>query len=201
MTGDDRVRFCEHCRKNVYNLSSMSHDEAAALVRQTEGRLCVRFYRRHDGTILTNDCPVGLRAARRWARTHIAGIAALLGGLLALVRLPTAPQGVPAVPPAINPPVPTRSTAHDTSRINDATREQAKRVRMRRQIRQPSTRSSPIANPEVGSVVMGTPGVSPWSPEALPGPRLPGPSSPPAPNGLHLAPDPGFSRDESPRQP
>jgi hypothetical protein len=34
---------------------------------RAEGRLCVRFYRRRDGTILTNNCPVGLRALKRRA--------------------------------------------------------------------------------------------------------------------------------------
>jgi hypothetical protein len=66
MRGDDRTRFCEQCRLNVYNLSEMSRREAEALVRETEGRLCVRFYARRDGTMLTRDCPVGFRAARRW---------------------------------------------------------------------------------------------------------------------------------------
>jgi hypothetical protein len=64
MSGDDRVRFCGQCNKNVYNLSSLTSDEGAALVREKEGRLCVRFYRRGDGTMLTADCPVGLRRAR-----------------------------------------------------------------------------------------------------------------------------------------
>ena len=65
MTGDETVRFCEHCLQNVYNLSSMSRKEAEAFVREKEGRACVRFYRRRDGTLLTDNCPVGLRAARR----------------------------------------------------------------------------------------------------------------------------------------
>lgn len=61
MDGDDRARFCVHCTKNVYDLSAMSRAEAEALVRGKEGRLCVRFYRRADGTVLTDNCPVGLR--------------------------------------------------------------------------------------------------------------------------------------------
>ena len=65
MVGDERVRFCERCSLNVYNLSGMSRREAEALVSNAEGRLCVRFYRRADGTILTNNCPVGLSAVRR----------------------------------------------------------------------------------------------------------------------------------------
>src|SRR5262245_25265777 len=65
MEGDDRVRFCADCRLNVYNLSAMGASEAAALVREREGQLCVRFYARRDGTMLVRDCPVGFRAVRR----------------------------------------------------------------------------------------------------------------------------------------
>src|SRR5215467_14976203 len=62
MTGDDRVRFCQECKLNVYNLSEMTRLEAEKLIANREGRLCVRFYRRADGTILTRDCPRGLQA-------------------------------------------------------------------------------------------------------------------------------------------
>jgi hypothetical protein len=65
MVGDYRSRFCGQCNLNVYNLSSMSRSEAESLIARTEGRLCVRFFRRADGSILTEDCPVGLRAVRR----------------------------------------------------------------------------------------------------------------------------------------
>jgi hypothetical protein len=68
MKGDDRVRHCGACRLNVYNLSAMSRGEAEALVRNAEGRLCVRFFRRADGTVLTQDCPVGLEKVRRRLR-------------------------------------------------------------------------------------------------------------------------------------
>ena len=79
MRGDDRVRHCDACHKNVYNLSAMATEEAEALLAATEGDLCIRLYRRADGTVLTNNCPVGLRRAR--ARTLAIGIAAV--GLLA----------------------------------------------------------------------------------------------------------------------
>ena len=65
MIGSDRVRFCGQCNLNVFNLSSVTKAEAESLIVQTEGRLCVRFYRRRDGSILTDNCPVGLRAIRR----------------------------------------------------------------------------------------------------------------------------------------
>ena len=82
MKGDARVRYCGECRLNVYNLSEMSREEAEAFVSQREGRTCVRFFRREDGTVLTKDCPVGLRALRqRFVRATVA----LCGILFALV--------------------------------------------------------------------------------------------------------------------
>jgi hypothetical protein len=65
MIGSERVRFCGQCSLNVYNLSAMTKADAESLIAGTEGRLCVRFYRRRDGSIITDDCPVGLRAIRR----------------------------------------------------------------------------------------------------------------------------------------
>jgi len=65
MIGTDRVRFCGQCSLNVYNLSAMTRDEAESLIAANEGRLCIRFYRRGDGSIITQDCPVGLRAVRQ----------------------------------------------------------------------------------------------------------------------------------------
>ncbi|HKP37163.1 MAG TPA: hypothetical protein VJT71_09905 [Pyrinomonadaceae bacterium] len=64
MLGDERVRFCGQCSLNVYNLSSMSRADAEALIARTEGRLCVKFYRRFDGSIITKDCPIGLQAIK-----------------------------------------------------------------------------------------------------------------------------------------
>jgi hypothetical protein len=72
MEGDDRVRHCEACKKNVYNLSGMTRSEAEALVTGSEGRVCVRFYRRPDGTMLTQNCPVGVMAIRKRMATTLA---------------------------------------------------------------------------------------------------------------------------------
>ena len=84
MAGDDDVRFCSKCAKNVFNLSMMSQKEAEAVLRAgNDGELCLRFYRRSDGTVLTDDCPVAARRMRFWrrAKTIAAGglIAAALG--------------------------------------------------------------------------------------------------------------------------
>lgn len=65
MIGDNRVRFCGQCQKNVYNLSNMTRKEAERLVTNREGSMCVRFYKRSDGTVITSNCPVGLREIKR----------------------------------------------------------------------------------------------------------------------------------------
>ncbi|HEV7558643.1 MAG TPA: hypothetical protein VGO00_24400, partial [Kofleriaceae bacterium] len=81
MTGDERVRHCGSCNKNVYNLSGMTRDDAHALLVEHEGAMCVRYYRRHDGTILTADCRTG-KKYRRGQRMIIAGVTAIVLGTL-----------------------------------------------------------------------------------------------------------------------
>ncbi len=84
MVGDDRVRHCGTCNKDVFNLSQMTRDEAESLVRDKHGKLCARYFQRKDGTILTSDCAIGQQRRRR-RRFIAAGAAALLagGGVLA----------------------------------------------------------------------------------------------------------------------
>lgn len=66
MAGDERVRHCAECNLNVYNLAAMTRREAAQFLLEHQGqRMCLRLYRRADGTFLTRDCPWGLRALRR----------------------------------------------------------------------------------------------------------------------------------------
>lgn len=87
MTGDDRVRSCADCKKNVYNISDMTKNEAEAFLNENGTSICATFYKRPDGTILTDDCPVGLRKIRdAWKRTR--RVAALfLGSLLSFGTL------------------------------------------------------------------------------------------------------------------
>lgn len=87
MAGDERIRHCALCDLNVYNFAAMTRDEIRELLVRAEGRVCARLYRRADGTLLTRDCPTGLRALRRrlsgWANTAMAmlvSITALASG-------------------------------------------------------------------------------------------------------------------------
>jgi len=79
MPGDDRVRGCQKCSRNVYNVEVMDEFDLLQMIKQKEGKVDPRVFRRRDGTIITNDCPVstfalGLRQAK-------IGFAALVVGL------------------------------------------------------------------------------------------------------------------------
>ena len=102
MSGSDSVRSCERCQHKVYNLSEMTAPEAADLLRRAEGRLCVRFYRRSDGTVMTKDCPVGAQAAARTRRRRfgmiglsMASVAGLVGANLRHEPASTMGEAVP----------------------------------------------------------------------------------------------------------
>src|ERR1043166_9145313 len=83
MFDNERVRFCGECQLNVYNLSSISKAEAEQLIGQAEGRLCARYYQRKDGSIITQNCPVGLRALKRRVSRIAAAISSIVFTFLA----------------------------------------------------------------------------------------------------------------------
>ena len=53
MRGNNEIRFCDHCAKDVHNLSEMTRKKARKLVAQSNGGICVRYIRRPDGKIQT----------------------------------------------------------------------------------------------------------------------------------------------------
>ena len=78
MYGDSRKRFCSECKLTVYNLSGMTRVEAENLITNAEGRLCVRFYRRADGTVITQDCPVGWAKVKHRAKVVVTAAFSML---------------------------------------------------------------------------------------------------------------------------
>lgn len=84
MKGDDRTRFCAQCGLHVHNIAGMTSGEAESLMARAAAggdRVCARLYRRADGTVLTRDCPVGVRLRER-ARRAAARVAAAVGLIL-----------------------------------------------------------------------------------------------------------------------
>ena len=79
MIGNDRVRFCEHCNLQVTNLSNLTRQEAVRLVARSEGRLCVRFVRRTDGSIAAKQSEQKLhQISRRVSRLAAGAFSATL---------------------------------------------------------------------------------------------------------------------------
>ena len=87
MDGDERKRFCGACKLNVYNLSGMTRYDAENLLRLSEGRLCVRYFKRPDGTILTKDCPVGWAKVKQRVTFITAAVFSIVLSLLGSILM------------------------------------------------------------------------------------------------------------------
>jgi len=84
MSGDDKIRFCGQCGKQVHNLSAMKREEAEALIAEDENR-CVRFYRGEEGIVWTTAQVEAPPVSRRgWLRAVAA---------LSLTLRPSAARG------------------------------------------------------------------------------------------------------------
>jgi hypothetical protein len=78
MVGDEKTRFCTKCQHRVYNLTEMTSAEAERLLADREGRLCLRYFRRADGRIMTRDCPVGEKRANTQRKIMAVGLIGFL---------------------------------------------------------------------------------------------------------------------------
>lgn len=87
MIGSERRRFCGECKLNVYNLSGMTRVEAENLLIKSEGRLCVRFFKRADGSVLTKECPVGWQMVKHRVSKTATAFVSLIFGLFSGVGL------------------------------------------------------------------------------------------------------------------
>ncbi len=75
MRGDDVVRRCPRCDREVHDLTRMTRDETEALFTRAAATPYVRLRRRPDGRIVTADCPADPpSAAARAARVVAAGV-------------------------------------------------------------------------------------------------------------------------------
>lgn len=53
MVGNDQIRFCQHCNQTVHDISAITRKDVARLIAKSQGRLCVRYQRRPDGSFDT----------------------------------------------------------------------------------------------------------------------------------------------------
>jgi Carboxypeptidase regulatory-like domain len=74
MIGNDQIRFCEHCNLSVNNLSELTQKQVLRLISKSDGRLCVRYHRRPDGSLVTGTYRFeGLKAASYTLRIEAPG--------------------------------------------------------------------------------------------------------------------------------
>lgn len=83
--GNISVRFCGDCKLNVHNLSSMNDEEVSILINKKAAgeRICTYFYRKDDGTLVTDNCPKQLKQMRNRIQAYAASIMVALCWMLA----------------------------------------------------------------------------------------------------------------------
>lgn len=74
MSGNDRVRFCDHCSQQVLNLSQTTRSDALRLVRRSNGRVCIRFHRDPNAQLLARAASKELHQISRRVSQIAAGV-------------------------------------------------------------------------------------------------------------------------------
>jgi hypothetical protein len=83
MAGDEKERFCSRCSKTVVNLSTMTEPERQTLLAKSRPEdLCVAYYRRLKGGVVSAENPLG---ASEYRGLKQFGVAALSSAALSIV--------------------------------------------------------------------------------------------------------------------
>lgn len=80
MVGDDKIRYCGYCEKDVFNLTMMTRPEIETLLAsQMSGRkICGQMRRRPDGKLVTADCVTVKEQLAGRGRGHLSAFLAML---------------------------------------------------------------------------------------------------------------------------
>lgn len=116
MIGDDRVRFCDQCQRQVWNFFEMTDAEIAEVVRSNPESLCAQITKTRDGTLVTKD----YRPTQTQFRFSMLAMMALATCLAPLMLL--APSIYRWLTPAAQPPpqasIPTDAQMRALMKIN-----------------------------------------------------------------------------------
>lgn len=100
MDGDQMVRFCGQCKKNVHNLSTLPPKEVASVLQKRKIEpTCVIMRRNSSGQVVFDNCPVFLRASRDRFCAIVANVLLILAWSLAFSAQA---QGLNPVPSLAN---------------------------------------------------------------------------------------------------
>ena len=98
MAGDDKSRYCSHCKLHVHNLSALREDEAQRLVCESAGRLCIASVPNEQGGVTTLEYAETKRPRYGWKM--VAALAAM-SGVASAVTTVLYRAANPAPPPPI----------------------------------------------------------------------------------------------------
>jgi len=92
MSGDERVRFCDQCNKQVYNISRMTRTQAEQLLANSVGKLCARIERHPNGTVITESERMQISLFSRISSPVASAVIATTLSLSANASTPISPQ-------------------------------------------------------------------------------------------------------------
>lgn len=92
MIGNDQIRFCEHCNLSVQDISQMTRKRVLRLAAHSKGRLCIRYQRRPDGSLVTKSVGQKLHQISRRASRIAAGAFSATLSISSAVAQPTTLQ-------------------------------------------------------------------------------------------------------------
>ncbi len=136
MTGDNQVRFCEQCQRQVWNFFEMTEAEIVEVMRTNPERLCAQIKKTKDGILVTKD----YRPAQKKFRFSMLAMMALATCLAPLMFVaPTIYRWLtPAAQPPPQAPIPSEA------QLRAAIDEMIGRVR-----KPPAESFDPIVDPEM----------------------------------------------------
>ncbi len=87
----DIKRLCNQCNLHVYNVTNMTRSEAETFLSEQSDSVCLGLYRRKDGTLITKDCPFGIKLLNR-AKYRLASIFASVLAVFGVTIIPLSAQ-------------------------------------------------------------------------------------------------------------
>jgi hypothetical protein len=85
---NDRFRYCQTCRSQVYNFEGLELAQAEALILIRENKRSATLYKRPDGKFMTQDCPVQVRKKRTILFLSIVGVTLVCVSVATLILMP-----------------------------------------------------------------------------------------------------------------